>query len=209
MFLAVSAFRDLTEEVLARTVVEVAAGLGLSASVLPGGAAGADRAAVFRATGGWCVVVWPGEFSLHDIAACQAVTRLTGGVASSVHVYDGDYWTHAVVAAGSVRDVFCSMPGYFDDDPALSERYAGRPEVVADAFGADRTLVARYLRPAADAEGESALEGDRYTLDDPWVFTDLWARLGISYPQDLGAASVLLDLGEGWSTKFPDNPAEI
>lgn len=207
-FLAASAFRDTTPDALATAVTQVASDFGLSPSVPAEGSA-EDQVSLFPPAGGWTVVVWPEEFHLHDIAICAAVTAVTGGTASSVHLYDDDYWTHAVVTGGTVQDVFCSMPSYFDDDPALTTRYAGRPAVVAAALGTDADLVARYLRPAEDADGETAVDGDRFELDNPWVFTDLWARLGISYPDDLDAPAVVLDLGEDWSTTLPDNPTEV
>jgi len=206
-FLAVSAFRPVTPENLASAIVGVASSFDVAASVVSGGPVEEDQAAVHATVGGWTVVIWPEGFNLHDIAVAAAVTGLIGGVASTVHIYDDDYWTHAVVQDGSVLDVFCSMPTYFDDDPALIERYAGRPQVVADAVAADPELVARYLRLAKDAESEKAFDDDRFTIDDPWVFTDLWTRLGITYPDDSQDAVAIVQLGEGWTVALPENPS--
>lgn len=209
VFLAVSAFRRVDPAVLADALVTVAEGFGSSAEVVPAGPAEEDSAAVFAPAGDWTVVVWPDRFNLHDVDTCVALTAALGTTVSTVHVYDDDYWTHAVVADGTVLDLFCSVPDYFDDDPVLAVRYAGRPDLVGEALGVDPALVGRYLQPAEKAGGAQARPGDEFTLDDFWVFTDFWRRMGISYPSDLGAPAVLVDLGDSWSQMFPSGASEL
>ncbi len=207
VFLAVSAFRRVDPAVLADALVSVAEGFGSSAEVVPGGPAEEHSAAVFAPAGDWTVLVWPDGFNLHDVDTCVALTAALGTMASTVHVYDDDYWTHAVVANGTVLDLFCSVPDYFDDDPVWAVRYAGRPDVVGEALRVDPALVGQYLQPAK--AGPEARPGDEFALDDFWVFIDFWRRMGISYPSDLGASAVLVDLGDSWSQMFPSGASEL
>lgn len=200
-FLAVSAFKDVTAERVADAVVSFAAEHDIEAEVLNGGPADeSTQAAVFAPKGGWTVVLWPHGFNLHDVDACQRLTQTLGTVASTVHIYDDDYWTHVVLSSGEIVDRFASQPSYFEDVAApVAAAYAGNPAAVAATVGCTADDVAPYLRVTPeDGEETFARDGDEFPLDSPWVFTDLWRAMGIAYPDDVASGVALVDLGDGW-----------
>ena len=87
----------------------------------------------------------------------------------------------------------------------LGEQWAGRPDAVAAAFGVDVRRVAPYY----EARRGRAHTQDRYALDDPMVFVDLWARLGIRWPNDGTGPETVLRLGEDWQDKLPYERSEF
>ena len=201
LFLAASAFKDVTAEQLADAIVAFAGEHDVKAAVLPGGPADeATQAAVFGPDRGWTVVLWPSQFTLYDVDACQRLTQALGTVASTAHIYDEDYWTHVVLSSGGLVDRFVSRPDYFEDVSAeVLDAYAGDPAAVAAAVGCDADNVAPYLRLLPEDEEDTyAHDDDEASLDDPWVFADLWRAMGITYPADVTSGVALVDLGDDW-----------
>lgn len=209
-FLAVSAFRDRPVEDLAPAVSHYVRGHGVACDLIQDGShEEAVDALIFPPTNGWTVVLWPPYFNIHDITLCAAVSRELATLASTVHIYDGDYWTHVLFDRGDLVDRFASMPGYFTEDPgevaALAESWAGD----ADRLGAALGKAAEDIRPYLvhiDPEGEEpgmAFEDDEFGLDDYWVFTDLWKRIGVTYPDDVGNYERVLRLGKDFMDRLP------
>ena len=174
---------------------------------------------------GWTVVLWPRYFT--DIPAVRFVSAALSVAASAVRIHDGDYWAHLLVDRGRVLDRFASMPDYFTDDPdevaRLITRWAGNAAALAEVFSRSEAHIAPYLvhvrlddldeqaDDLQDAEACSgkALPDDAYDRDDPWVFTDFWRRVGITYPADASTAVHGLRLAPGWLGKLPTGDEEL
>jgi hypothetical protein len=175
-------------------------------------------------TSGWTVLGWPDDAFGHERNAARALSASLGTVASTVSVYDGDYWTHVLFDRGEEVDRFASVPDYFAEDEAeadqLKREYAGNPAAVAAAVGVDVAQVAPYLTVVPeddeelDAEEESMAAGrgrafpdDEHDLDGTWVFVDFWRRLGIPYSGDGVGPTYGVDMGPDatWAERLPQD----
>jgi hypothetical protein len=146
-------------------------------------------AGIWAPVNGWTVVIWPNWFTDLDAVSPKLSADL-GTLVSAIDVYDGDFWTHQLWRDGVEIDRFNSSPEYFVQDRQelrrLREEWAGRPDVVAEAFGVDAATVARYLIPPYTGffgrlrGRRKPFPDDASTLDDVWVFVDFWRRLGIT-----------------------------
>jgi hypothetical protein len=174
-----------------------------------------DDVLLFPPLNGWIVILWPGYFT--ELAAVEFISRELGVLASTVRIHDGDYWSHSLLHNGVTLDRFASMPDYFTDDPTevarLKAAYAGQPAVVAEAVGCQTAQIAAYFVPV-ETEGDQdemgkAFDDDEFELDEPWVFTDFWRRIGPVYPEDLLAFTGRLRLASGWLGKVPAGDAEL
>ncbi|HEX6686528.1 MAG TPA: hypothetical protein VF062_27400 [Candidatus Limnocylindrales bacterium] len=172
-----------------------------------------DDVLFFAPAEGWTVVLWPPYFT--ELAAVEHTSQRLGILAATTRIYDGDYWSHALVHGGTVLDLFATMPGYFTDDAAeiarLRTKYAGRPEILAEAAGRPVEQLAPYLVHVdlGDDMGGKAFPDDEFELDDPWVFVDFWRRLGPVYPHDPSAYAARLRLAPGWLGKLPTGDPEL
>jgi hypothetical protein len=192
-FLAVSAFRDQPVDALAAAICRCVSAHGVACDEIREGPPDESvDALIFAPANGWTVVFWPPDCSVLDIPLCEAISAELTALASTVHVHDGDYWTHAILDAGQLVDRFASMPEYFTDDPgealALTQAWAGDANRVAAALGTAPENVRPYLVP-----GE----------EDFWVFADLWKRVGIAYPEDLDDYERIVRLGAGFMDRLP------
>ena len=175
---------------------------------------------------GWTVLGWPDDAFGRERSAARALSASLGTVASTVSIYDGDYWTHVLFDRGKEVDRFASMPDYFaeDEDEAeqLKREYAGNPAAVAAAIGLDVAQVAPYLaiRPDEDDFEDAypvsgrgrAFPDDESDLDDAWVFVDFWRRIGIPYQGGGVGAAYGVDMGPDatWPERLPqDNECEL
>jgi hypothetical protein len=142
--------------------------------------------------GGWTTVCWSRYFTARG-SASERLSRELGTVVSAIDVFEGAGWNHLVFRGGVLLDRFSSYPDYYTDDREEAARlrrdWAGRPEVVADAFGVPVQDIAGYLlQPYSSplfgwaARRDRVHPGDGSVLGDVWVFTDFWRRLGIRYP---------------------------
>ena len=82
-----------------------------------------------------------------------------------------------------------------------------RAPVAMDALPAD---IAPFLRGALhlpigpiDAEIARCCSDDEFDLDNPWVFADLWRRLGVRYPDVALAPEARLRLPKKFSSMLP------
>lgn len=157
-----------------------------------------DDTVVHDPVGNWTVVTWPTY--MQDGPAVEAITGTLGVTASSICVYDGDYWVHRLVEHGHTLDRFASVPDYFAEDPdseetaRLAAEWAGHPDIVAASLGATAADIAPYFMqsPSFDYDDEETYESDEewgkafpddeFDRADVWVFTDFWRRIGIPYP---------------------------
>src|SRR5437016_1801813 len=124
-FLAVSAFKDVPVDALARAVAEDAARYQVwTDATLPRTEEVAPRtdATLFDPVNGWTIILWPEYFNAHDFGACKRITAGLGCLASTVHVHDDDYWAHGLFERGDLLDRFCSQPGYFTESAEEEQR---------------------------------------------------------------------------------------
>lgn len=200
-FLAASAFRTRDAEALCAAVARYFSDNGhLAQRVEPADPQdlSADDTVVHDPVENWTVVTWPRY--LHDGPAVESITAALATTASSIRVYDGDYWVHRLVEHGQTLDRFASMPGYFAEDPGseetarLATEWAGHPDILAAALGVTAADIAPYFIQAPllgddddsekpDEDWGKAFPDDKHDRSDIWVFTDFWRRIGIPYPQ--------------------------
>jgi hypothetical protein len=221
LFLAVSAFRSQPVASLADAVAFYAATHGVECRPVEASeshAEGESRhdAFLFEPVDGWTVALWPGYFNIHDIELCRHLSRKLKTVASTVHVYDGDYWAHVLLDAGHVVDRFASVPDYFAesevDKTEMRTLWAGHAESIAAVIDVPAESLAPYLVPnSPEIENRPirAFHDDRFELADLWVFTDFWRRLGIHYPDDVANFSARLRFSDDYREKLPVSDEEL
>ena len=181
---AISAFSQQSAPAVMAAIKEYAIGRGVDARpVAIDQVVAADaEVATISESGRWTVVKWPAGFYRHDIPVCIELARLLSAVVSTLHVYAGNYWTHALIDRGTALDLFCSVPDYFAETPdvkqRLREKWAGRPAIVAAALGAKPEQVAPYFVRSGDGAGK-AFADDQYPLGDWRVYQDFLARTNV------------------------------
>lgn len=221
LFLAVSAFRHQPVAGLAEAAAFYAATHGVECrAVAPGDPHTADEsrhdAFFFAPVDGWTVALWPGYFNIHDIELCRHLSRKLKTVASTVHVYDGDYWAHVLFDAGNVVDRYASVPDYFAesevDKTEMRAIWAGNAGAIAAVVGVTAESLVPYLvlhTPDIENRPIRACDGDRFELADLWVFTDFWRRLGIQYPDDVTSFAARLRFSDDYREKLPVSDDEL
>lgn len=183
-FVAISAFQNCAPDALAAAIAADLAELDVK--VAPrGGAEFSDAdAAIFEPAGGWTIVFWPAM--MLDQCICRRLTKRLDTLASTIHVHDGDYWTHVLFDRGVPVDRFASMPGYHE--PELQEQrsrdWKGDAARLARCFGVEASAIAPYLQFPDELEDPMirVFPDDSTDLHDPWVFVDFWRRCGLRYP---------------------------
>lgn len=198
-FLAVSAFRGLAPTELATAVCEYAREHDVGGELGDGEPGDPSTAVVYAPKDGWTVVLWPPYFNVHDVPLCSALSGTLGVVASTVHVVDDDYWVHTLCADGRVVDRFCSEP------EVRPVGWEGDAEALARELGADGGVLRAYLTEPRPAR---AFPDDEFTLDDFWVFTDFWRRLGVPYPDDVGAYELAIQFADDFGDRLPETASE-
>lgn len=216
-FLAVSAIMDRSPEQLAMAIQEYVSQFGVACG--PARAQPQDSVAdvlVFPAVGRWTVVLWPEYFTAHDISTCEALSRALDTIVSTLHVYDDDYWTHVLLNRGDAIDRFASIPDYFAETPTEANRlraqWAGDPELLSSYFQVPAETIRPYLvqlNPEGSGPVGKAFADDEFEIEDFWVMTDFWRRLGIEYPSDVGSPAIRLQLGNDFSNRLPAGENEL
>jgi hypothetical protein len=160
------------------------------------------EARAFATKDGWTVVVWPGYFP--EIAAAHALSDALGALVVTTHEYDNDYWTLVVFDDGRRLVQFASWPAYWggtvEEIRKVTREWSGPPGRLAKAFELPVSTVAPYL--VHNASGKAFPE-DGFARENFWVFTDLWRRLGITYPEDLDSPVQVLQVGTDFLDKLP------
>jgi hypothetical protein len=150
----------------------------------------------------WTVVVWPGYFNVADIRLAAFLAKELNTTVVTSHEYDEDYWTLAIFRRSARVDQFASWPTYFSNSRRLVRAWSGHPQRVARVIGVPASVVAPYL--VARARGK-AFPDDRFQRDNYWVFTDLWRRLGIVYPERPNRYVRVLRVGSDFLDKLPSS----
>jgi len=222
-FLAVTAFQTDSVETVTEAISKYVKNRDVSIEVLKNAADidEATDATVYLPQNGWCIVLWPSYFNIHDFAFVREVSGIELAAGSSaalslsqsfstistIHVYDGDFWEHLFCANKEELHLFCSVPDYWGDEESegAQQEYKIDPEKMCKHLNVDPGAIKPYLVNAGQLEGEEkAFEQDEFELGDFWVFTDFWRRLGITYPDppDENVAAVLR-LASDFSSKLP------
>lgn len=223
-FLAVTAFRTESVHSVTEAISNYVKHREVSIEILPS-TAEVDESTdvtVYLPQDGWCVVLWPMYFNIHDFAFVREITSTelaTGSstvtnlsqsfsTVSTIHVYDGDYWEHLFCANGEELHLFCSNPDYWGDEgeDGGQQVYKIDPEKMCACLKVDPAKIRPYLVNAGELDGkEKAFEQDEFELGDIWVITDFWRQLGITYPDppDSNVAAVLR-LASDFSSRLPN-----
>jgi hypothetical protein len=203
-FLAVSAFRDASRDDLVDAVSAYVSKHGVAFDLVKDGSRRDVDAHLFPSANGWTVILWPPFFNFHDAPLCAAVSRELGVLVSTVNVDDGDFWTHILFDRGDVVDRFVSVPSYFGGSDDGPETWVGDAVRVSATLGTLPAQIAPYLVEVDPEKGGlgKAFDDDTFDLDDYWVFTDMWRRMGITYP-DVGSYERVLRFGEDFSRGLP------
>lgn len=168
-----------------------------------------DTVGIYSSGDAWSVVQWPAFFNMYDEPAAEHISKSRGCLVSSVHTFDDDYWTHQLFDRGEQVDVFCTRPTYHlaegADETPLRRAFAGRPDLVAEAFGIEDAKVAPYLKHLDVAKPPSGkvFDGDEHEFGDLWAFTDLWRQAGIRYPGETDEPVKRIRLAIGWQGLLP------
>jgi hypothetical protein len=217
-FLAVSAFRDVEPQRMVEQIIDWARSSRVGARVVKAGLLGIGRppafddkvdTCVFSPVNGWTVVLWPDYFNIHDVPACQQLSRSLHSVVSTIHVYDSDYWAHTLLRDGEVLDRFASVPGYFVEDlqnlAGMAEAWKGNPEVIGSTLGVAANTIAPYLvHLTRDGSVMGKVrEGDEFEIGSFWVFVDFWRRVGIQYPADLERYELRVRFDKEFAKRLP------
>jgi hypothetical protein len=205
LFLAASAFRDRDVDQVTAAIEQFLADHGWSTD---GDPRSEDEVRLFAPVDGWTVVLWPPYFNGHDSVAARELSAALGTVASTVHIYDSDYWVHRLFRAGEELDRSASTPAYWAESEEEATRlrvaWTGNAALVATTVGGTAEHLTPYLMPLEDTDEPpgKAFKDDEFELDDPWVFVDFWRRLGITYPADEAPAQRTW-LKSGWLGQLP------
>ncbi len=217
-FLASSAVRDRPVKKVASQIQSCVSKHGVACKpVTSGPVVDATDVRIFAPTNSWTVVLWPEYFNIHDIEVCKELSAALRTTISTVHVYDGDYWTHVLLRDGEALDHFASMPNYFDEEDgedgdeaephgaARARKWAGDASVVAKALSlpSPDAITPYFVSVDEDTDDEKAFPEDEFELSDFWVFTDFWRKTGVAYPPDVAAYGARLRLGKNFAQKLP------
>lgn len=195
-FLAVTAFQTDSPDQVADACLKYIRSHGVQAELLDPSAPYIERtdAQVFQPDNGWCRILWPPYFNLHDFTLVRDVCSVTGWAASTIHVYDSDYWDHLFRIGREDLHLYCSCPHYWqgesDEEVQRKLSYDSNPDKMCKALNLDVSTITPYLVDTAKIDNSvKAFEDDQFELSDYWVLADFWKRMGINYP-DPGEAKV-------------------
>jgi hypothetical protein len=213
-----TAVRSSDAAAVAEAVADFAGLHGVRAELVPVKAEVQRKAAlVLPPVNGWTVISWP-PYIRFLIDVSRWLSGELNTVVSVVDVFEDDDWSHVAISGGEICDKYSTTPRNRVTPGTTSReanrRWGGNPRVVGEVFGVDPDLIApyfaginvrllkilwRYARPSYSGK---VWPDDEFPLWDVWVFTDLWRRLGIAYPEPrsvegehrLGVAYATFDL---------------
>ena len=210
-FLAVTGFRTESVADVARVITEHMKSHGVPCESVPvASPPNHERdAQIYAPVTGWTIVLWPEYFNIHDFPLVRTLAAAQGWLASTVHVYDDEYWEHLCCSGDTELHAFCSRPRFWEqespDDFQRMSAYDTESSRLASALGISPQVIQPYIvdvdslaNPEAKAHPD-----DQFALGDFWVFTDFWRRLGIAYPTPPQNLAAVLRLGLNVAKKLP------
>ena len=210
-FLTVTAFKSDNTDRIVNSILEYTSEFDVNSRIAESVDEPCDQrhAVVYESVDGWCVVVWPSHFFGFEAPLAQALSATLDTVISTISVYDGDYWSHKFFSSGVQLDNFCSMPTYWcdsdDDTELIISEFRGSPCFVAENLNIDESTIQGYYLPILeDKDYPKVVPGDKFGLDDFWVFTDFWDKLNIQYPANGMSYYKVVDLTRTFSKKLPE-----
>ena len=203
-FLAVAAIRDRSARRVLRVAARYLRDHGVVAVLDRHSSCAKLEAFAYAPKDHWTVIIWPGYFNGTEIPLAHALARGLDTTVVSSHEYEEEYWTLSMFRGNESIDRFASWPTYFRTRGAegrrLSREWRGHPDRVARAVGLPIRVIARYLVPRAHGK---AFPDDQFPRDNFWVFTDLWRRMGIMYPERGNRYVAVLRVGDNFLDKLP------
>lgn len=227
-FLAISAIRDSNIDDVAEAVVQFALQHNVDCELIDAPADDEKPSrdtSIFAPSNGWITILWPEYFNSHDFATCQRLSQQLKTVVCTVHVYDDDYWAHALFDSGEWIDRFCSVPDYFAENDAdaqrLADEYKGNPSAFAERFSLvpdsiagyfvqfparqpRKSILSMFKRSHHQTPTGKVVADDEFEIENFWVFTDFWKRLGIVYPDDMTKWKKRIRLHRKFNERFPE-----
>lgn len=210
-FITTTACKFNDPDVLSEEIVEYCRSYDVPARILNEADDCRSRsdATLFAPKNGWIVIDWPTYFG-QDIPIIQSLSLKHQFLASNVSVHDGDFWWHSLVRNGELLDQYMSYPNYFDDTTSIPQwqmnEFKASGVVVAENTGIDIREIEGYFEPITDDEERDKVHpDDQCTLEDCWVFTDFWRKLGIEYPQGSAPVAATIELTDQCESKLPEN----
>ncbi|WP_436531710.1 hypothetical protein [Actinoplanes sp. HUAS TT8] len=202
LFLKMTAVRSSDAAAVAESVAGFAARHSVASEILPVEADMRRKAAVVvPPVNGWTVIDWP-RYTGFPIGVSRWLSAELNTVASVVDVFEDD-WSHIAIADGVVRDRYSTTPRIRVSPGTTSReanrRWGGNPRAVGMTFGVDPDPIAPYFagvgtrllkllwHRARPAYSGKVWPDDRFSPWEVWTFTDLWHRLGITYPEPQAA----------------------
>ena len=208
-FFAASAFRASTPEAIGAAVVAYGEKHRVGVSLVLGQSRASETsdALLYAPENDWTVAIWPRYFNIHDVPLCASVSASLGIVAVTVNVYEGAFWSMEVLDSGRLVDLFSPWGDYFaeNDEAAAAERikWLGDPEKAAATLGSTANVLRPYYRYVGDQTPGKASADDQFPLEDFWVFTDIWRRLGVIYPENPDTFVAKVRFGKQFGRALP------
>ena len=224
-FLAVSAFRTDDINRVMTAITEYCSEYGVVVVSVTGVETDPARdAQVYSAENGWICCLWPNYFNLYDFPLCTEIAKRLSIDISTVRVYEGDLWEHLFLSGDKRLHYFCSFPTYFEPEETecFDSSVPRDPVALCSHLGVAHDQVALYLQtfplPEENAQNsnDSSLHGlsqtnrkayaeDSFDIDNFWVFTDFWRKLGIVYPDPIDSYVAVLRFEDSFEGKLPMN----
>jgi len=137
LFLVTSAFHDRNPSEVAVAITEYLGECEVSCGEVGRGEEVDDHrdAFVFPVTERWTVVVWPADLLGRETKAAAAMSASLAALASTIHIYDSEYWGHVLLESGEVLDRFASCAHSSAVVPAGAGegrmKWGGNPNAIA------------------------------------------------------------------------------
>lgn len=154
-------------------------------------------------------IFYPAYFT--DWYACsQFISKDLITTVFSCHIHDGDLWMYTMYVNGEIKDRFCPIPDYWDENISQDEieSWIGDAEILAkhvpglEIKNIEKYLVKWYL----DKEEQKAYPDDEFTNCD-WQLVDFLKKLDLPYPID-NEGHARGKIFKMWTKDFPldENP---
>jgi hypothetical protein len=131
-------------------------------------------------------IFYPAYFT--DWYACsQFISKDLSTTVFSCHIHDGDLWMYTMYVNGEIKDRFCPIPDYWDENISQEEieSWSGNAGILAQYIpGLKTENIEKYLvKWDLDKDEQKAYPDDEFTNCD-WQLVDFLRKLNLPYPMD-------------------------